>query len=248
MAGVEIHYGYALMVLMGFALVLAFPLTRGLASSSDKRRYWTLQVITLLGALFGAKFAVLMGDGLWPLKPVEDWRNLMLSGRSIVGALLFGFLAAEAAKPLLRYHLPPNDRFAMVLPFSLGVGRIGCLLAGCCLGLPWDGPWAIAHADGVPRHPAALYELLFDFGMGFLLLAMYRRQLFPGRLFALFLLAYGVFRFGSEFWRDTAKAFAGLSAYQWLSLALIACGAVSFILRTRRPPPAWGAQAAGASA
>ena len=70
------------------------------------------------------------------------------AGRSIAGALLFGFIGAELAKPLMRYRLPPNDRFATVLPFSIAIGRIGCLLAGCCLGEPWNGPWAVRAADG----------------------------------------------------------------------------------------------------
>lgn len=240
MQDLDIRLGYALMVLLGFGVMLAFPLTRGLAASDEKRRYWILQGITLLGALIGAKFAVLVGDGLWPLQPFHDWIGLAISGRSIVGALLFGFLAAEAAKPLLDYRLPPNDRFAMILPFSMGIGRIGCLLSGCCLGVPWNGPLAVTYADGIPRHPAALYEMLFDFAIGFLLIALYRRGKLQGRLFAVFLIVYGVFRFTSEFWRETAKAFAGWSAYQWFCIALVIAGSVSLVWRTRAPQRIWG--------
>lgn len=236
----RLHIAYSLMVLLGFGLMLAFPLTRGLQARGEKRRYWVLQGITLFAALIGAKFAVLVGDGLWPLQPFHDWYGLLISGRSVVGALLFGFLAAEAAKPLLDYRLPPNDRFAMMLPFSLGIGRIGCLLSGCCLGVAWDGPLAITYADGVPRHPAALYEMLFDFAIGFVLIALYRHKLLQGRLFALYLIAYGVFRFISEFWRETAKAFSGFSAYQWMCVALVMAGTIAMIQRTRRPPAPWG--------
>jgi phosphatidylglycerol---prolipoprotein diacylglyceryl transferase len=248
MPALDLHLGYSLTIVLGLALVLAFPVTKGLSATGDKRRYWILQGITLAAALIGAKFAVLVGDALWPLKPFNDWRGLMLSGRSVVGALLFGFLAAEAAKPLLDYRLPPNDRFAMVLPFSLGLGRIGCLLAGCCRGVPWDGPLAIAYADGIPRHPAALYEMLFDVAMGFLAIALYRNGKLRGRLFALYLVSYGTFRFVSEFWRETIKAFAGLSAYQWMSVIMVIAGAIALIARTRRPPPIWGAADQGAKA
>lgn len=231
MPDLDIRFGYATMVLLGIGLMFVFPLTRGFAAGSEKRRYWILQGITLFGALVGAKFAVLVGDGLWPLQPFHDWTGLLVSGRSIVGALLFGFLFAEAAKPLLHYSLPPNDRFAMLLPFSMGIGRVGCLLSGCCLGLPWDGPLAITYADHIPRHPAALYEMLFDFAMGFLFMALYRRGLLRGRLFALFLVSYGAFRFVSEFWRETAKVFDGWSAYQWFCIALVLAGAVAFLAR-----------------
>jgi phosphatidylglycerol---prolipoprotein diacylglyceryl transferase len=240
MHNVQMHAAYAVMVLIGFAIMLAFPLTRGLSAQGEKRHYWILQGITLFAALIGAKFAVLVGDGLWPLKPFDDWYGLLISGRSVVGALLFGFLAAEAAKPLLGYRLPPNDRFAMILPFSLGIGRVGCLLSGCCLGVAWDGPWSITYADGIARHPAAAYEMLFDFAMGAVLILLFRRKLLQGRLFALYLVAYGVFRFVSEFWRETLKAFTGLSAYQWMCVALVIAGCIALIQRTRRPPAVWG--------
>ena len=149
----------------------------------------------------------------------HDWGELLGGGRSIAGALLFGFLGVEAAKPLLRYDIPPNDRFAIILPFSIGLGRIGCLIVGCCRGEPWDGPWAITYADGIPRHPAPVYEMLFHWAMGFLLIALWRRQILFGRLFALYLLSYGVFRFLTEFLRETPKAFGGMSAYQIMGSA-----------------------------
>ncbi len=74
-------------------------------------------------------------------------------------------------------------------------------------GVPFDGPWAIAYADGIPRHPAPVYEMLFHWAMGFVLIALWRRQILFGRLFALYLLSYGVFRFLTEFLRETPKAF-----------------------------------------
>lgn len=236
MPRIELHFAYVAMVLLGLVLVFAFPLTRGYAARSDRQRYWLLQGITLFGALVGAKLAVLFGDALWPLRPVPDWRELLVSGRSVAGALLFGFLAAEVAKPLLGYRLPPNDRFAMVLPFSLGLGRLGCLLEGCCRGIPWDGPLAVTYEDGIPRHPAPLYEMMFDFGVGLMLVALWRRGKLPGRLFALFMILYAAFRFASEFWRETAKAFFGFSAYQWICVAMLLAGALAFALRRRSSP------------
>jgi phosphatidylglycerol:prolipoprotein diacylglycerol transferase len=232
-AALNLQVAYALMVLLGLALVLLLRPARHY-SSPERRQYWRLQGITLLAALLGAKFAVLLGDALWPLREFHDWGSLLLSGRSIVGALLFGFLAAEAAKPLLKYPLPPNDRFAVILPFSIATGRIGCLMAGCCLGIESDGPLAMRAADDVLRVPAPLLEIVFHVLAGVVLLQLLRRGALRGRLFALYLVGYGGFRFGSEFWRVTEKAFAGLSAYQWMALAMIVAGAVALWLRRDR--------------
>ncbi len=235
----DIHTAYLAMMVLGFVLALSFRVTKPFADKRDRGRYYTLQAITLVCAVVGAKFAVLLGDALWPLEPFNDWMALLGSGRSIVGALLFGFLGAEAAKPLLNYDIPPNDRFAVVLPFSIGIGRLGCLIAGCCRGIPWDGPWAITYADGIPRHPAPLYELIFNIAMGFVLATLLRRRLLFGRLFALYLMSYGAFRFLIEFVRETAKPFAGLSAYQWMCLVMIAVGAIAFCWRTFHQPASW---------
>jgi prolipoprotein diacylglyceryltransferase len=94
---------------------------------------------------------------------------------------LFGFLGVEAGKPLLRYDIPPNDRFAIILPFSIGLGRIGCLIVGCCRGLPTMARGRSPMLDGIPRHPRPLYEMVFHWAMGFLLIALWRRQLLFGR-------------------------------------------------------------------
>jgi phosphatidylglycerol:prolipoprotein diacylglycerol transferase len=229
----NLQLGYAFMVLLGIALVLLLR-PAGHYSSAERRQYWRLQAITLLGALLGAKFAVLLGDVLWPMQPFPGWDALLGSGRSIVGALLFGFLAAETAKPLLGYRLPPNDRFAVILPFSIATGRLGCWITGCCLGIEMDHAPAIPAADGVLRFPAPAAEMLFHLLAGLALLQLWRRRLLAGRLFALYLVAYGAYRFGSEFLRVTPKAWAGLSAYQWLALAMIVAGGAASWLRRER--------------
>lgn len=221
---------YAGMVLLGMLVLLLFPATRGF-DAWQKRRYYVIQAITLVAAVLGAKLAVLMGDALWPLQPFNHWHALLYSGRSIVGALLVGFLVSEMAKPLLRYPLPPNDRFAVVLPFSIGIGRLGCYFAGCCLGLPHEGPLALVYADGIARYPIALYEMAFHFTAGLVLLRLYRSRVLFGRLFALYLAGYGVFRLLTEELRVTEKAFAGLSAYQWFALLMIIAGSVALVAR-----------------
>ena len=121
----------------------------------------------------------------------------------------------------MKYDIPPNDRFAIILPFSIGIGRIGCLIVGCCRGVPFDGPWAITYGDNISRHPVPVYEMLFHWTMGFVLIALWRRQILFGRLFAVYLLSYGVFRFLTEFVRETPKVFGDLSAYQIMSLLMI---------------------------
>ena len=232
---------YAVLVGLSVLLVVMFPLTRHLARRSDRRQYWVLQAITLIGALVGAKMSVLFGDAGWPRRPVEDWWAVLISGRSITGALILGFVVAESAKPLLGYRMPPNDRFAALLPFTLAIGRVGCLLTGCCRGVPWEGFCAIHYDDGIWRHPAQAYEIVFNLAVGCVFVMMVRRGILFGRLFALYLVAYGVLRFGTEFVRETPKVFGPLSGYQVLCVVMVVLGAWFVVRRTVRPPEAWAA-------
>jgi phosphatidylglycerol---prolipoprotein diacylglyceryl transferase len=235
----DIHTGYAALMLLGLSLTLFFPVTSHFANATDKRRYYKMQVITIVGAVIGAKIAVVIGDALWPLQPFNDWYALLGSGRSIVGALLFGFLFVEIAKPLMNYDIPPNDKFAMMLPFSIAIGRIGCMLAGCCQGTPHEGLLSMADHEGIHRHPTQLYDALFQVAIGTALVMLWLKRILFGRLFALYLVTYGTFRFGIEYIRDTNKAFAGFSGYQLLCVAMIAAGLVTIWVRSVWQPPSW---------
>jgi prolipoprotein diacylglyceryltransferase len=170
---------------------------------------------------------------------VDDWRIILVSGRSITGALIGGFAAAELAKPFLEYKLPPNDRFAAVLPFSLGIGRIGCALSGCCLGSPYSGFCSVTYSDGIARYPTQLLEAVFQFAIGVFFFWAVKRRILFGRLFSMYLVAYGCFRFLTEFIRATPKDFGGYSAYQWFALAMVLLGASFLVKRTLRRPQCW---------
>jgi phosphatidylglycerol:prolipoprotein diacylglycerol transferase len=230
---------YLLPVGISIVLALSFPVTSHIRQKSLRTQYYFLQGVTLLGAILGAKVSVLFGDYHWPWTAVPNWRQVLWSGRSLTGALIFGFLFAETAKPMIGYKMPPNDRFATLLPFTIGIGRIGCLMAGCCGGLPHDGWCALRGADGVSRYPTQVFEIVFQFTVGLLFVLMLKRQMLFGRLFSLYLVVYGAFRFLTEFIRDTPKFFGGLSGYQVLAILMMLLGAAFLVKRTISRPEAW---------
>lgn len=249
-----LHLGYVVPVLAGLLLAALFPASRGIADPVERSKYRWIQALTLIGALLGAKFAAIVGDLRWPLEPVGP-DAFFAVGRSITGALLFGFLTAELLKPLFAYRTPPNDRFAMILPFSIAIGRVGCLLVGCCNGRPTDAWLALPDEEGVMRHPTALYDLVFHLALGAAFVTMQGRGVLRHRLFALHLVVYGAFRFAIEPLRDSRPYLLSLSAYQIFALAMLGCGLWGLLRRLpleeplREPavPPA-GPPAAGSSA
>ena len=238
---------YAIPILVALLLSLVFPVAGHITDASQRRQYYLIQVIMLFSAIAGAKLVFLFGDLGWPIRAVDDWAEVLYTGRSIVGALIFGLLGAELAKPLLNYSLPPNDRFAALLPFTIAIGRIGCLLNGCCRGVATDGPLAIHYSDGVARHPAQAYEIIFHITAGLAAIVLIRKQRFRGNVFSLYLISYGVFRFLTEFVRETPRLFGPLSSYQWLSLFMAVLGTGFLVKRTYFPSEKWRAYFANPS-
>ena len=138
---------------------------------------------------------------------------------------------------------------APALPLAQAIGRWGNWPNQELYGEPTDLPWALEidaehngdYADGTTFHPTFLYESLWNFALCGVLLAIDRRwgnRLAPGKLFALYLVGYGVGRLWVETLRiDPANEIGGLRVNQWMSLALIAGGAVWMLAVRNRPWP-----------
>ena len=241
----DVYPFYALSVLLALLVGVLFPVARHITDRKSRRQYFTLQFVTFLSAIVGAKLAFLFGEFQWPFRSLDSWSQVIYSGRSIIGALIFGLLGAEIAKPIMGYSLLPNDRFASQLPFAFAIGRIGCLMTGCCRGIPYDGFWSVTYSDAIPRHPAPAYEIAFHVAAGISAIWLVKTHRMVGHVFSLYLIAYGVFRFASEFLRETPKSMASLSPYQWMSVGMILLGALFIAKRKIFPSKRWQAAIKG---
>ena len=194
----------------------------------------------LLGMVLGAKLAYLLAEGhadlLDPLLDVRSRALRLLQGKSVTGALLGGYAGVELAKRKVGYPHATGDSFALIAPFSLAVGRLGCLASGCCLGVPMTpAPWTVRDQNGIARWPAVPLELAFNltFFAWVVLIAHHRRRsgtrLLQNQLFHVYLLTYGLFRGAHELLRDTPKLLGPISGYQLVALGLIALGTHGFV-------------------
>lgn len=183
------------------------------------------------GAFLGAKLVYLFAEG-WRDWPTADRWLRLATGKSVLGGLLGGYAGVEGMKWLSGYRKTTGDLFAFIAPLGIALGRIGCWLQGCCQGRPTTSRLLAARdAFGVTRWPSAQAELVFQLAAFALLLALRKNPAFRGRLFFLYLVLYGVFRFVHEFARDTPVLVAGLSGYQIISLLIAGLGGFMFIRR-----------------
>ena len=220
---------YGWMVLAGIYLSLLFwtRLARG------DGRLLLIYVAALMGAFLGAKLVFFGAEG-WRHWPEENRWLALVAGKSILGGLLGGYAAVEIAKRWLGYTRTTGDWFALVAPAGILLGRIGCVLHGCCLGRACAASWfTMNDAAGVARWPAAPVELVFNaFALGGILL-LRRQKAVPGQHFHLYLMAYGLFRFAHEFLRATPQIVGPFSGYQIAALGVAALGLTGYVLRQR---------------
>jgi phosphatidylglycerol:prolipoprotein diacylglycerol transferase len=201
-------------------------------------RLMLVYIAALAGAFLGAKLVYLAAEGWLHWHDPNRWL-ILATGKSITGALLGGYAAVEIAKRLLGYRGVTGDWFAIIAPAGIMLGRIGCLLQGCCLGRVCDASWyTINDPHGVARWPAVPVEFLFNAILLGVVFVLRWRRILPGQHFHIYLMAYGIFRFFHEFMRDTPQIIGMISGYQLAALAVAGLGAAGFIRRQRRLSPA----------
>jgi phosphatidylglycerol:prolipoprotein diacylglycerol transferase len=123
-------------------------------------------------------------------------------GLASTGGIAAGLVAAVVVARLLRR--PAAEVLDAVAPagvLALGIGRIGCFLAGCCYGSPTTLPWGVElPALGPPaRHPLQLYSAAGDLALALLVRARSDR---PGTAFRQTCVGLGLLRAGLETLRD----------------------------------------------
>jgi prolipoprotein diacylglyceryl transferase len=134
---------------------------------------------------------------------------------------------------------------APAVPLAQAIGRWGNWFNQELFGKPTDLPWGLeiddahtpaGYAADTTFHPTFLYESLWNLGLVAVLLWIDRRfRLGPGRLFAVYVMGYGIGRYWIEGLRIDAVQLsdvAGLRWNQWVALAAIVGGGL-YLLATR---------------
>jgi phosphatidylglycerol:prolipoprotein diacylglycerol transferase len=196
-------------------------------------RLLIIYVAALVSAFIGAKLVYFGAEGWLHWHDENRWTQLA-TGKSVIGALLGGYLGVEIAKKFLQYERTTGDWFALIAPLGIILGRIGCIAHGCCLGRVCEPSWfTMNDAAGIARWPAALVELLFNAVMLGVILLLRWRKILPEQHFHIYLIAYGLFRFAHEFLRATPQIIGPTSGYQIAALAVALLGLIGFLHRRK---------------
>jgi phosphatidylglycerol:prolipoprotein diacylglycerol transferase len=227
--------GYGLFVALGIFVASALAVRAASRSRMDVGRV----IATIACAAFGA-YAGAMGA----FYLVELARGTFALGNA--GFVFFGAIPGGLFAGLISGRMLGVDALRLLdlsipgLAAGHALGRVGCLLGGCCYGRPFDGPWAVVYDDPrapagpEPRHPAPLYE-----AAGLIVLsvvfALAPAQRADGSRALAYLAAYSILRIAVELFRgdEVRGVWSGISTAQIVSVAAIFFSIATFAIRRR---------------
>jgi phosphatidylglycerol---prolipoprotein diacylglyceryl transferase len=229
------EYIYTYPMLMGMAWGLAFHLFYYFRQKHKIIfHYPTIYFVgVFMASWLGAKVFFLLTTTNTASGQLLNSTNFWLGG----GFVFYGGLIGGILFTILFKYLTKTDwiSFNIILP-SLGhahaVGRVGCLLAGCCFGIIWDGPFSV-HLHGHDRFPVQLIEAI-----GLVMIAwIVQRSILKKYAVVLYLGCYSVLRFILEFFRgDQIRGVyrLNLSTSQYVSIGIWAILIVYLLINLKK--------------
>lgn len=237
---VAVHW-YGVMYLVGFAAGWWLGRWRAARPGSGWRveQVDDLLFYIALGVVLGGRLGYTLFYGFDellrdPFSLLRIWQGGMSFHGGLLGVLLAMWLFGRRHG---KGFFQCTDFIAPLIPIGLGAGRIGNFINGELWGAPASVPWAMQVScerfvalcvdklqlpPGTlmtpPLHPNQLYEALLEGVVMFVILWLFSARPRPAMAVSgLFLVCYGVFRFGIEFVR-MPDAHIGYLAFDWVTM------------------------------
>ncbi|MGI6540132.1 MAG: prolipoprotein diacylglyceryl transferase [Bacillota bacterium] len=232
-------YSWGTCLAVAFVVSALYAIWQGKKKEIDLDDIIDLALYACIASILGARiFYVLLNitsylDNLVSILWMRDGGLSFFGG--LAGGVLAGVLLAKKREiPLGKLA----DVVAPAIAIGYAIGRLGCLLNGCCYGkVAVDLPWALAcGTDGAPRHPTQIYAIIYSVIIFFILRAWEGRKRFEGEVMWAYIGLYSVARFIVEFWRVGVRDyFAPLTATQMLCIVLAVLGFGMVYVKSKYP-------------
>ncbi|HDP69405.1 MAG TPA: prolipoprotein diacylglyceryl transferase [Actinobacteria bacterium] len=211
----------------GFILAVAFLVSFFVAAFEARRKeisddvVYDLILAAIIGGIFGARFFYVVANFDYFFKfPLQIF--VIQEGLVFYGGLTGGIIAVLLVS--LRKKIPVckvADISAPCLALGGAIGRIGCLLNGCCYGKPSNLFWAIKLPHlSYHRHPTQVYDLLYNLLIFGIIWRTRKRIDRDGIIFWVYLFLYSIGRFFVEFFRVSRVVLLGLTGAQLISVCI----------------------------
>ncbi len=153
------------------------------------------------------------------------WQGSFIGG--LIGGVIF---LRRKSIPLWKFL----DITAPYIALGHAIGRIGCLLNGCCYGktAAWGLFFPVWDARLIPTQ---IFMAIGQICIFILLKVFSSKARFEGQVFVWYLILSSVERFTVEFFRGDHELFWGLSVFQYVCIAIFLAGLFTdhYLKRTR---------------
>jgi phosphatidylglycerol:prolipoprotein diacylglycerol transferase len=161
--------GYGMMLLLAVVSAVGLAVWRARCVGLDPDLVFNLAFWCFVPGLIGARMFYVIQK--WPLEFDSIYQtrgglaalgavlNVAQGGLVVYGSVIGGIIGAVAF--IYKYKLPPLatlDLAAPSLALGMAIGRLGCMMNGCCYGGECQLPWAVQFPAGSPVHYHQFFE------------------------------------------------------------------------------------------
>ena len=227
-------YSYGLMLVSAFMVGLALVSIQAKRKNIIPDKIFNFAFIVFVSGIIGARiFYIIENLGHYLKSPLEIIM-LQHGGLSLFGGLILG--AGAGILYLKSNKVSVYKVLDLVSPFvalAQAIGRVGCLLNGCCFGKVSEFGVYFPVLQSI-RIPTQIYSSLILILIFIILRLLQERPYRDGQIFFTYLFLYATKRFFMEFWRaDHEVIFLGLSLFQIISI-IIFCLALVKLIQIRK--------------
>ncbi|HEX76232.1 MAG TPA: prolipoprotein diacylglyceryl transferase [Dehalococcoidia bacterium] len=231
---------YGIMVVLAVVAIIIIALLEARRVGISEEHVYSVGLWAILGGIIVSRLVHVIDK--WDYYMAHPRHIIGFEGLTVYGAVIGAMLAVLIyawVKKLSFWRL--GDVIAPGAILGQAIGRIGCIINGCCYGLPTSLPWAVVYAHpssyappGVPVHPTQIYHLLWNLA-AFAVIWQLRTQLKPqGSLFLTYLALYAIGDLSIRFVRPGEPFLFGIQQAQLIGIAILVVAVPWLVIRMRQ--------------
>jgi phosphatidylglycerol:prolipoprotein diacylglycerol transferase len=231
---------YGLAVVMAVIAIIGITLLEARRTGVAQDVVWDAGLWAVVGGIVGSRVLHIIDQ--WGYYISHPDQLLNFAGLAVWGAVFGAGLA------LLIYCMVKKISFwklgDLAVPGAIlgqAIGRLGCVVNGCCYGLTCDLPISVVYLNpesyaphGIPLYPTQIFHIIWNL-IGFGVLWAVRKKIRPqGSLFLLWLVIFGLGDFFIRFYREGTPFMFGLPQAQVIDIAIVALALPVLVVRMIR--------------